>query len=139
MLTSKAVGCDTRISLADWLEIRGEAYTGQLMRGLGGGARAQGVGAAGKPIRNNAGWAQLNLKPIAEWQSGAGCGIDDPRDSEVAQDATGRLQNTACALYTVIRPAGPVFVGAEVRRIDTRYIGSTFVNHHLNLSMGFEF
>lgn len=138
-LTSKAAGCDARLSLADWLDIRGEFYAGQLMRGLGGGAISQGVGAGGRPVQNKAGWGQINVKPIPEWSFGGGVGIDDPRDRDVPQDATGRLQNTACALYTIVRPAGPIFLGAEARRIDTRYIGSTFVNHHLNLSIGFEF
>jgi hypothetical protein len=138
-LTSSAVGCDGKVSLFDWLDVRGELYTGQLMRGLGGGAIAQGVGAGGRPIRNRAGWAQINLKPMLQWSLGGGCGVDDPRDRDVAQDATGRLQNTACAAYTILRPAGPLFIGGEVRRIDTRYFGQTFVNHHLNLSIGFEF
>jgi hypothetical protein len=49
------------------------------------------------------------------------------------------LQNTACALYGVVRPAGPVFVGAEVRRLATQYAAGRVDNHHLNLAMGFEF
>jgi hypothetical protein len=117
MLTSKAVGCDARMSLTDWLDVRGEVYTGQLMRGLGGGAIAQGVGNLGRPIQNKAGWLQLNLTPITEGQSGAGCGIDDPRDSDVIQDRTGRLQNTACALYTSF--------GREVRFSSGRKFGGS--------------
>lgn len=139
MLTSHAVGCDAHLFFTDWIDLRGEAYTGQLMRGLGGGAIGQGVGVGGQPIRNNAGWAQINLRPPGALSGGAGCGIDDPRDEDVVKDLTGRLQNTACAAYMIVRPAGPVFVGAEVRRIDTRYVGATFVNHHLNLAVGFEF
>lgn len=139
LLTSSAVGCDARLPLGEWIEIRGEAYTGQLMRGLGGGAIGQGIGAGGRPIRNDAGWVQVNLRAPSIWSGGAGCGIDDPRDGDVLQDANGRLQNTACAAYAIVRPAGPVFVGAEVRRIETRYIGARFANNHLNLAMGFEF
>jgi hypothetical protein len=140
MLTSKAFGCDGRIPLTPWLEIRGEAYAGQLVRGLGGGAVGQGIGVNGKPIRNRAGWAQVNVKPVGSiWSGGAGCGVDDPRNEDVPHDATGRLQNTACALYGVVRPAGPVFVGAEVRRLATQYAAGRVDNHHLNLAMGFEF
>ena len=109
------------------------------MRGLGGGAIGQGVGVGGRPIHNDAGWAQLNLRPAGAWSGGAGCGVDAPRADDVLKDTNGRLRNSACAVYAVIRPAGPVFVGAEVRRIDTRYVGATYVNNHLNLALGFEF
>jgi hypothetical protein len=139
LLASHALGCDARLPLASWLELRGEAYGGQLMRGLGGGAIGQGLGAGGRPIRNSAGWAQLNLRPPGIWSAGAGCGVDDPRDSDVVQDAAARLRNSACAIYAIVRPAGPVFVGAEVRRIDTKYVNTSFLNSHLNLAFGFEF
>jgi hypothetical protein len=89
------------------------------MRGLGGGAIGQGIGAAGRAVRNRAGWAQINVKPAGMWSGGAGCGIDDPRDGDVRQDASGRVRNTACTAYAMLRPAGPLFVGAEARRIDT--------------------
>jgi hypothetical protein len=39
----------------------------------------------------------------------------------------------------LLKPAGPVFVGMEVRRIATQYSNARFDNHHLNLALGFEF
>jgi hypothetical protein len=142
VLQSKAVGCDARLSLTDWLELRGEVYGGQLVRGLGGGAIGQGVGRDGRPVQNTAGWAQLNLRPLSQWQLGGGCGVDDPDDTDipdVSVNANGRLRNMACAVYTIVRPAGPLFVGAEVRRLETKYSVRSFLNHHLNLAIGFEF
>jgi len=139
LLTSSAFGCDARLPFTDWIELRAEAYSGQLTRGLGGGAIGQSIGAGGRPIRNEAAWVQVNVRPTPVLSGGAGCGIDDPRDADVLQDANGRLQNTACAVYAIIRPAGPVFIGAEMRRIETRYVGARFANNHLNLAMGFEF
>jgi hypothetical protein len=139
-LTSKVIGCDARISIFDWLELRGEVYGGQLARGLGGGGVGQGIGTGGRPIQNTAGWAQLNLRPVSQLQLGAGCGADDPDDFQVQTlGVNARYRNASCAVYSIVRPAGPVFVGAEVRRLDTRYQVRTFRNHHLNLALGFEF
>lgn len=70
-------------------------------------------------------------------QAGAGCGVDAPAENDVV--ANGRLRNQACAAYTMIRPGGPLFVGAEFRRIETRYANGPIANSHLNLSFGFEF
>ena len=138
--TSAAFGCDAKLPLTSWLELRGEAYTGKLVRGLGGGAIGQGFGVGSVPVRNDAGWAQLNVKPLgAIWSGGVGCGVDDPRDADLGTDTTVRLRNAACAVYALVRPAGPVFVGAELRRLDTRYSDRLFRNHHINLAMGFEF
>jgi hypothetical protein len=135
-----AFGCDARLPLTTWLELRGEGYTGKLTRGLGGGAIGQGITASGKAVRNDAGWAQLNIKPLgAIWSGGFGCGADNPRDEDLPADITTRTRNTSCAVYAVLRPAGPTFIGAEVRRLDTRYPDRAFKNHHLNLAMGFEF
>jgi hypothetical protein len=138
-LASKVVGCDTRVSIFDWLELRGELYWGQLARGLGGGAIGQGISQTGRPVQNGAGWAQLNLRPMSQVQVGGGCGVDDPQDSDVPAGANGRYRNQACAVYSILRPAGPVFVGAEVRRLETKYQTRSFRNHHLNLAFGFEF
>lgn len=138
-LQSKVIGCDARISLFDWLDIRGEAYGGQLARGLGGGGIGQGIGQNGRPVSNTAWWGQLNLRPISQVQLGGGCGVDDPDDSDVLPGVNARYRNQACAVYSIVRPAGPVFVGAEVRKIETKYQARSFTNHHINLAMGFEF
>jgi hypothetical protein len=138
-LQSKVIGCDARVSVFSWLELRGEGYGGQLARGLGGGAIGQGIGRNGSPVQNAAWWGQLNLRPITQLQLGGGCGVDDPDDFDLVAGVNTRYRNQSCAVYSILRPAGPVFVGAEVRKIETKYQTRSFTNHHLNLAMGFEF
>ena len=141
MLTSHGIGCDARVSFTDWLELRGEAYTGQLMRGLGGGGIGQGVGRFGVPVRDKAGWAQINVRPFLEWSFGAGMGADLPNNADVRDPANlnARLRNTAYAAYMIVRPAGPTFIGAEWRYISTAYDVQSVANSHINLAFGFEF
>jgi len=139
-LTSKGTGCDARIPFTSWLEFRGEAYTGQLMRGLGGGAIGQGIGPGPVPVENQAGWAQLNAHTLSNvFAGGFGCGADHPDAADLPHDNTARLRNTTCAIYAIVKPGGPVFVGAEVRRIATQYTIARFDNNHFNLALGFEF
>jgi hypothetical protein len=137
LLASHAVGCDARVPFTSWFELRGEAYDGQLTRGLGGGAIGQGVGRNGAPVRNRAAWAQANVKPLFEWSFGAGCGVDDPRDEDIVTG--GRLRNLACAGYTILRPSGPLVLGVEYRRIETTYASGRVANNHFNVGVGFEF
>lgn len=139
MLTSKVIGCDVRASIFDWLELRGEAYGGQLARGLGGGAIGQGIGQNGRPVQNAAWWGQVNFHPISQVALGAGCGVDEPDASDLVPAVNTRYRNQACAVYSIVRPAGPVFIGAEVRQMETKYQTRSFTNHHLNLTFGFEF
>jgi hypothetical protein len=140
MLTSRAAGCDAKLPLFSWLELRGEGYTGELMRGLGGGAIGQGVGPNGDPVHDDAGWGQINLRPFHDMLTGgAGCGIDRVRESDVRGDANARFRNTTCAAYIQWKPAGAVFLGFEGRRTATEYSTSRFANNHFNLAMGFEF
>ena len=131
-----ALACDARITLGR-MELRGEAYTGRGLKGLGGGGIGQNLARSGLPLDDRGGWGQLNLVASPFAQGGAGCGVDTPAESDVG--ANGRLRNQACAAYTIIRPAGPLFIGAEVRRIDTRYASGSVAATHLNLSVGFEF
>jgi len=140
LLASRGAGCDLRLPLQRWLEFRGEFYGGQLMRGLGAGAIGQGVNSFGQPIRNVAGWGQLNARPVGRiWSGGIGCGFDAPRQADVARDANSRHENNACSVYSIVHPTGPAFVGFEWRRLSTEYARGTFRNNHLNLATGFEF
>ncbi len=131
-----ALACDARLGLAR-VEIRGEGYAGRGLRGLGGGGISQNLGRTGAPLDDVGGWAQLNVEAHALVKLGAGCGVDEPRLADVP--AGGRLRNGSCAAYTILRPAGPLFIGAEFRRIETKYASGKFANDHLSLSFGFEF
>jgi hypothetical protein len=41
--------------------------------------------------------------------------------------------------HVIVRPAGPLLLGMEYRRMETRYAVGTFADDHLNLATGFEF
>jgi len=140
---SYAISLDGHMLLAPHVELRGEAYVGQLLRGLGGGAIGQNFGTAppgappnslGPPIHDKAGWAQINLQPREPIISGLGCGIDstDPNDNPV------RIQNTVCAAHAEWRPVQPLVFGIEYRQLWTRYADDTYTARHVNFIFGFE-
>lgn len=132
-----AGACDARVVLVPGLEVRGEGYIGRGLRGLGGGGVSQNLGRSGMPLDDRGGWAQLNLDVTSLLRVGGGCGADEPREADVL--AGGRLRNQSCAGYAWLRPTGPMFVGAEVRQLTTRYATGSVTNNHLNLAVGFEF
>lgn len=141
LLTSYAVAMDARVSITSRVELRGEAYVGQLLRGLGGGGIGQAFGRAastsvvGPPIRDKAGWAQLNVQLQASLLAGTGCGLDVVNDADLPT----RRRNTVCAAHLLWRPAEPIVVGLEFRGVNTLFdTGVTGRARHLNLGLGFE-
>lgn len=132
---SNAVSFDTRLRFGT-VEFLGEAYSGQAVAGLGGGAIGQNFGVGGVPVHSKGGWGQLNVRPRAGWMFGGGCGLDDPDDADVP--ATGRFRNFVCEGHVEWRP-GPLVLGFEFRRLETRYEAGDFVVNHLNLATGFRF
>jgi len=136
MTVSNAVTVDARIAIG-FLELIGEAYTGQGLAGLGGGGIGQNLGVGGEALRTQGGWAQINFRPMRQVMFGGGCGIDDPDDRDVP--AVGRLQNFVCEGHLEWRPPGPLLFGFELRRLATRYRSGDFTASHLNLAAGFRF
>ncbi len=140
LTTSSALSVDARVMLFPRVELRGEAYTGQLLRGLGGGAIGQTFGRApagefiGRPLRDTAGWLQVNVQATTTLITGAGCGRDDVNRDDVPT----RFSNRACSAHLLWRPAQPILLGLEFRSVQTQYIDRTNRANHLNLSFGFE-
>jgi hypothetical protein len=132
-VSSQAVACDALVPIVGWLEVRGEYFAGQALRGLGGGGIGQNFTSTGAPLHTKGGWAQVNLHPTFTWRMGAGCGLDHP------DAATTRLRNDACAAYTIVRPSGPLFLGAEFRRLRTEYAAGRVASDHMTIALGFEF
>jgi hypothetical protein len=137
--TSQAYSADARIAITRFVELRGEAYRGTLVRGLGGGAIGQSFGrnsgtGVGRPLRDAAGWLQLNAQPHLTAITGIGCG----RDVVDADDRPIREQNTVCAAHVLWRPVQPLVFGFEFRRLQTKYTDRTYRANHVNLSFGFE-
>ncbi len=136
LLKSRAVTFDTRLKFGP-AEILGEAFIGQALAGLGGGAIGQNAGVKGAAVRTRGGWGQINLSPRPEWMFGGGCGIDDPKDADVLPN--GRFRNFVCEGHVQWRPPGPLVFGFEFRRLQTRYQAGDFTVNHLNLAAGFRF
>ncbi|GJG85584.1 hypothetical protein tb265_07650 [Gemmatimonadetes bacterium T265] len=144
LVDAGAVTADARIAFARHFELRAEAYGGQLLAGLGGGAVGQNFGATapgapagsfGSAVRTVAGWAQVNAQATRTFVAGIGCGIDHPRRA----DHPDRERNAACATHVRWQPAQPLVLGVEYRRLATRYAGGrTFAADHLNLALGVE-
>lgn len=131
---SSAVACDLQLRIADRADVRGEFFTGQALRGLGGGGIGQNVvGAANDPVETTGGWAQVNLAATERVQVGAGCGVDHPSGDVL------RRRNDSCAAYAQLRPVGAYWIGAEGRRTRTEYASGRYTNDHVTLALGFEF
>jgi hypothetical protein len=128
-----AVACDLVAPLASGLELRGEWFRGQALRGLGGGGIGQNFSPANEPLRTAGGWAQLNWNPSAALGLGAGCGGDHP------DAAAARRRNDVCMGYAMLRPAGPFFVGLEYRWMRTEFVTGRYVNDNVTLGTGFGF
>lgn len=130
---SRAIACDALLPVTESLELRGEYFTGDALRGLGGGGVGQNFTASGGALGTTGGWAQLNARLGALLRVGLGCGVDHP------DGAPTRLRNESCATHVTARPAGPLFFGAELRRLRTGYSSSRYVSDNVTLAAGFEF
>lgn len=127
-----AIGCDAVIAAA-MVELRGEFVSGQALRGLGGGGVGQNFDASAGPLRTQAGWVQLNVRPAHMIQFGAGVGTDRPEGAPM------RTRNDAVAVHGTVRPIGAFLAGAEWRRLTTRYPAADVSANHVTLSLGVEF
>lgn len=134
--TSSAITADFVVPFLSRFEIRGEAFSGQVLAGLGGGGIGQNFGADSlTPLRSVGGWVQLNYDVTSRLLVGAGVGVDDPNDD----DGPMLLRNATTEAHLRWRPAGPLVMGLEWRRTKTRYAASNYPNTHINLAFGFEF
>jgi hypothetical protein len=136
---SRALTADFLVPIGPRFEIRGEFFTGQALKGLGGGGIGQSFGTGGLgPVYSTGAWTQLNFRATPRLLVGAGYGFDDPDDDDV-DPALARFLNTVSEVHAHWRPAGPLVFGLEWRSIATKYDLSNYSNTHLNLAFGFEF
>ncbi len=134
---ARAVALTVHVPVGSRLDLRGEAFSGQALKGLGGGGIGQGLGAGGAPVRTTGGWGQFNFKATPRLLFGVGAGFDDPDDDDLA--AGGRMKNSMTEAHVHWRPSGPIVLGLEYRSIATDYTMRSWTNSHLNLAFGFEF
>ncbi|HET9038864.1 MAG TPA: hypothetical protein VFN40_01775, partial [Gemmatimonadales bacterium] len=116
-VSSRALAVGVWTPLVRGLELRGEAYVGQALAGLGGGGIGQNFGLDSAVVETSGGWAQLNITPAKSWEIGAGVGLDDPDDVDL-DPASQRLRNLAVEGHGSWRRA-PIVLGAEVRLLRT--------------------
>ena len=132
--SSSAIACDLQLRFRGVLDVRGEFFTGQALRGLGGGGIGQNFfGVTNEVVETTGGWAQLNVAPTDLVKVGAGCGADHPTG------AVTRRRNDACAAYALLRPVGAFSVGAEFRRLRTEYVSGRYTNDHVTLALAWGF
>ena len=137
-VASNALAADARIPLGTHIEVRGEAYAGQALRGLGGGGIGQNLTTTGEPVKDRGGWGQIVIKPNTLVDMSTGCGIGDPEN--VSGLPAGRLRNVACEAHITTHPGGPIVASFGWRGHRTTYQASGVArNTHLNLALGFEF
>ena len=138
LVSSRAVAVDAVVPLNRFLEVRGELYRGQALRGLGGGGIGQNLTTTGNAVRDGGAWGQVVVRPSTLVDLGGGCGVGDPKD--VANLPARRLRNVACEAHVTAHPGGPVVASLGLRRHRTTYdaIGVAR-NTHVNLGLGFEF
>lgn len=136
-VSSRALAISVWTPLLRGLELRGEGYTGQALAGLGGGGIGQNFGLDSAVVGTTGGWVQLNARLGTGWELGAGLAVDDPADADL-DPATQRLRNLAYEGHASWRLA-PVVLGAELRRLQTRYGGGTVSGTHVNVAIGVEF
>jgi hypothetical protein len=131
--STDAVTCDVLLPVTEMLELRGEVFSGRALSALGGGGIGQNFEPTGSSLSTSGGWVQLNIRPVPEWGLGGGCGVDHPDPVAI------RRRNDVCAGYTLIEPAGPLFLGAEYRLLRTDYASDRFTSHFGTIAAGFKF
>jgi hypothetical protein len=140
LTSSWAISADARIGLTHGFEVRGEAYRGRILRGLGGGGIGQNfgpspaAGRAGAPVTSSAGWVQLNAQHNPFVMSGVGCGSERVHNSAAPE----RKRNSVCAAHLQWRPSTPLLVGVEYRGLVTTFSSGRVRASHINLFFGVE-
>ncbi|MBX3174300.1 MAG: hypothetical protein KF709_07795 [Gemmatimonadaceae bacterium] len=136
---SNAITVDFLVPLPLNLEIRGEAFGGQMLHGLGGGGIGQNFGVDSiTPVRSVGGWVQINHRLSQRLLWGIGYGFDDPNDDDLPA-VNVKFKNVTQEAHVHWRPAGPLLFGLEYRSVKTSYDASNYGNTHINLAFGFEF
>jgi len=143
-IASQALSADFRIVFARIVTVAGEAFTGQVLNGLGDGGIEQDLGPQGQPVRTRGGWAQVNIRPVFAWEFGGGLGLDNPTDSDLLQvggtlPADAHLRNVVYEGHLHWRPGGGLLLGAEFRRLETEYPAGVLKANHVNGFVGLFF
>ena len=149
-----AATTDVTLPLGKLFEFTGEFYRGRAVAGLGGGM-GQSVLLNGpffspattfKGLDSMGGWAQLKLKPKANFEINAALGLDNPFASEIRQYQANSVypasysRNLTPLVNFIYQVRSDVLFSLEYRHMQTSVLdsGSNSANH-INLSLGYIF
>jgi hypothetical protein len=143
-IASQALAADFHIVFIRVVTIAGEAFSGQVLNGLGDGGISQDLGPQGQPVRTRGGWAQLDVRPVFAWEFGGGYGSENPTNNDLRQaggtlPANARLGNVVYEAHVHWRPGGGLLLGAEFRRFETTFARGTLKANHVNAFAGLFF
>lgn len=145
---------DVTLPLGKLLEFTGEFYRGRAVAGLGAGI-GQSVLLNGqffapsttfRGLDSMGGWAQLKLKPKANFEINAALGLDNPFASEIRQYQANSIypasysRNLTPLVNFIYQVRSDVLFSLEYRHMQTAVLdsGSNSANH-INLSLGYIF
>jgi hypothetical protein len=145
---------DVTLPLGKLFEFTGEFYRGRAVAGLGGGI-GQSVLLNGqffspattfRGLDSMGGWAQLKLKPKANFEINAALGLDNPFASEIRQYQANSVypesysRNLTPLVNFIYQVRSDVLFSLEYRHMQTSVLdsGSNSANH-INLSLGYIF
>jgi len=112
-----------QIPLTPSVTLSGTIWRGENLDSYLGGV-GQGVNRTlGTEIAAKGGWAQLLVEASAALTWGAGYGVDDPDDGDLAAGGRARNERLFANLFYKLTPA--VIVAAEYSRMTTAYKGGT--------------
>jgi len=109
---------DFTMFLVAGVSLKGELWSGENLEAYQGGVGQGILNAASKCIGASGGWVMVD-SGIGPWTLGLGCGLDDPRNGNLA--AEGKARNGAVFGKVTYAITQAVTCGLEVSHWETRY------------------
>ena len=154
-VNSWALTGDVQLPLTKTLRLSGEAYVGNAIGGLGGGAHSSVLFDGSPddpsstlfPLKSTGGWAQLKLKstPRLEFNLAAGGDRSLPRQFDgllqpPSDEAPSASRNASGLLNAIYLLRSNLFLTVEYRRLwTTRLDGRAWIADHVNIGGGIAF
>lgn len=125
-----AVGTDVRVPITDWLAFKGEFFHGQTIGTYNGAVVQNFTLGTREGIRSTGGWCELSLQWAPCLHSHVACGMDDPRNQNLAPSQIER--NEFCSANIIWEPTELLDIGFEVSYRETSYVGQTIASSNLD-------
>jgi hypothetical protein len=120
--TSRGFGVDWTVPLWCGVTVRGEAWQGRNLSDWRGGS-AQGVNTTtGREIESHGGWVEIQLEPSEIHKLALGITADDPSDSDLIGNATGRTLNWTWYIGNRFNFGGGLSIHVNAEFWNTEYL-----------------